>query len=38
MFEVIYVVFGYDKLPLLLPIVFIEFDNLQAQQYYFARF
>ena len=38
MFEVIKVVFGNNNLPLLLPVVFIEFDYFQAQQYYFRGF
>ena len=35
--EVIYVVFSNYEAPLLLPIVFVEFDYLKAQQYFLSH-
>jgi hypothetical protein len=37
-FEVIYVFLSYNEAPLLLPIVFVEFDNLKVKQYFLSHF
>ena len=37
-FEVIYVILCNYEAPLLLPIVFVEFDNLKAQKYFLGHF
>ena len=36
--EVIYVIFSNYEAPLLLPIVFVEFDNLKVQHYFLSHF